>query len=112
MRKKKQILLNEEELKQQRSRGSSPEKPGLLQRMLLSVRRSGSTQALEQTIANLREEVHPSMNRKSVKIGQSPCLTHVGLFFTHSDSVTASQVGEVWALAAFEANSFSSLPPV
>jgi len=57
VRKKKQIVLNEEELKQQRSRQQSPEKPSLLQRMLLTVRRGGGAQALEQTIAALREEV-------------------------------------------------------
>ncbi len=57
VRKKKQIVLNKEELKQQRSRQQSPEKPSLLQRMLLTVRRGGGAQALEQTIAALREEV-------------------------------------------------------
>jgi len=57
VRKKKQIVLNEEELKQQRSRQQSPEKPSLLQRMLLTVRRGGGAQALEHTIAALREEV-------------------------------------------------------
>ena len=57
MRKKKQIVLREEELRQQRSRAQSPEKPSLLARMLLTVRRGGGAQALEQTIVTLREAV-------------------------------------------------------
>ncbi len=57
MRKKKQIVLSEEELRQQRSRAQSPEKPSLLQRMLLTVRRGGGVQALEQNITALKEEV-------------------------------------------------------
>ena len=57
VRKKKQIVLSEEELRQQRSRAQSPEKPTLLQRMLLTVRRGGGVQALEQNIVTLKEEV-------------------------------------------------------
>ena len=57
VRKKKQIVLSEDELRQQHSRAQSPEKPTLLQRMLLTVRRGGGVQALEQNIATLREEV-------------------------------------------------------
>ena len=48
VRKKKQILLSEEELRQQRARAQAPEKPSLLQRMLQGVRRSSGAQALEQ----------------------------------------------------------------
>lgn len=57
MRKKKQIVLSAEELREQRSRAKSPEKPTLLQRMLLTVRRGDSAQALEQNITTLKEEV-------------------------------------------------------
>ena len=57
VRKKKQILLSEEELGQQRARAQAPEKPSLLRRVLQGVRRSGGVQALEQTLAALREEV-------------------------------------------------------
>ena len=57
VRKKKQVVLSEEELRQQRLRAQSPEKPSLLQRMLLTVRRGDSAQALEHNIATLKEEV-------------------------------------------------------
>ena len=57
VRKKKQVVLSEEELRQQRSRAQSPEKPSLLQRMLLTVRRGDGAQALEHNIATLKEEV-------------------------------------------------------
>ena len=57
MRKKKQILLSEAELRQQRARAQAPEKPSLLRRVLQGVRRSGGAPALAQTLAALREEV-------------------------------------------------------
>ena len=60
VRKKKQILLSEEELRQQQARAQAPEKPSLLRRVLQGVRRSGGAQAMEQTLAALREEVRLS----------------------------------------------------
>ena len=63
VRKKKQILLSEEELRQQRARAQAPEKPSLLRRVLQGVRRSSRAQALEQTLAALREEVRLPFRR-------------------------------------------------
>ncbi|CAL8468873.1 g8414 [Coccomyxa elongata] len=58
VRKKKQILVNEAELRQQQAR-ASPVPPSLLQRFVTSVRRSGSSgaHATAQLIASLKEEV-------------------------------------------------------
>lgn len=58
MRKKKQILVNEAELRQQQAR-ASPVPPSLLQRFVSSVRRSGSSgaHATAQLITSLKEEV-------------------------------------------------------
>ncbi len=58
MRKKKQILVNEAELRQQQAR-ASPVAPSLFQRFVGSVRRGGSSgaHATAQLIATLKEEV-------------------------------------------------------
>ena len=70
VRKKKQVVLSEEELRQQRSRAQSPEKPSLLQRVLLTVRRGDSAQALELNVATLKEEV-PVLHATAMRVGQS-----------------------------------------
>ena len=57
VRKKKQIVLSAEELREQRALAQSQEKPTLLQRVLRTARRGGSAQALEQNITTLKEEV-------------------------------------------------------
>ena len=58
VRKKKQIVVSEGELRQQQAR-ASPVPPSLLQRMVVSVRRGGSSGAhgTAQLIASLKEEV-------------------------------------------------------
>lgn len=77
VRKKKQILVSEVELRQKQAR-TPPVSPSLLQRVFDSVWRSGSggTHATAQLITSLKEEVH---NHDYPSLPMTACLVYSGI---------------------------------